>query len=105
MCLAGIFCSARLYKIMRYKVKVDRELCIGAANCTAIASKTFVLDSEGKSVIKKRKGAVSSGFVNSEDIVDKEEVVMAAAKSCPTNAIVIIEVDENGREIRQIWPA
>ncbi len=39
---------------MPYKVKVDRDLCIGAASCVAVAPKTFELDNEGKAVIKKK---------------------------------------------------
>ena len=89
---------------MHYKVKVDRELCIGAANCTAIAAKTFVLDSEGKSVIRKKNGETTSDFVQSKDIADDEKTVLSAAKVCPVNAIVIVEVDDHGKEIRQVWP-
>ncbi len=33
---------------MPFKVKVDRQLCIGAASCSAIAPDTFQLDNEGK---------------------------------------------------------
>ena len=89
---------------MNYKVKIDRQLCIGAANCTAIAPSTFELDGEGKSVIRKKDGTTTTDFVHSKDIVDDKDTVFAAAKVCPVNAIVIIEVDDDGKEIRQIWP-
>ncbi len=88
-----------------YKVKVDRELCIGAASCVAVAPNTFDLDSEGKAVIKKKDGSQTSNFVNYADINDNETNILNAAKSCPVNAIVIVEVDEQGKEIRQVWPA
>lgn len=90
---------------MPYKVKVDRGLCIGAASCVAIAPNTFDLDGEGKSVIKKKDGTTSSDFVLYSDIADEEVNIMNAAKSCPVNAIVIVEVDDSGKEIRQVWPA
>lgn len=90
---------------MPFKVKVDRGLCIGAASCAAIAPQTFDLDSEGKAVIKKKDGTTTSDFVNYSDINDSETNITHAAKSCPVNAIVIVEVDEKGNEIKQIWPA
>lgn len=89
----------------KYKVKIDRELCIGAASCSAMAPNTFELDSEGKAVIKKKDGSTTSNFVNSKDIKDTAEDILNAAKSCPSNAIIVIEVDEKGNEIKQIWPA
>lgn len=89
---------------MPYKVKVDRDLCIGAASCVAVAANTFDLDSEGKAVIKKKDGTMTSDFVNYSDINDNETNIFNAARSCPVNAIVIVEVDENGNEIKQIWP-
>ncbi|HSX40932.1 MAG TPA: ferredoxin [Candidatus Saccharimonadales bacterium] len=90
---------------MPYKVKVDRTLCIGAASCVAVAPNTFELDAEGKAVIKKKDGTMSSDFVNYTDINDQEANIMNAARSCPVNAIVIVEVDEQGKEIKQVWPA
>ena len=86
------------------KVKVDRELCIGAASCIAVAPNTFELDSEGKAVIKKKDGSMTSDYVNYADINDEETNILHSAKSCPTNAIIIVEVDETGKEIRQVWP-
>lgn len=92
-------------KKMPLKVKVDRTLCIGAASCVAVAPNTFELDSEGKAVIKKKDGTMSSEFTSYSDINDAETNIEHAAKSCPVNAIVIVEVDENGNEIRQVWPS
>lgn len=90
---------------MPYKVKVDRTQCIGAGSCSDIAPNTFHLQQDGKSVVKKKDGSFSSDFVSYEDIDDTSKNIMNGAKSCPVNAIVIIEVDEDGKEIRQIWPA
>ena len=89
---------------MPYKVKVDRDLCIGAASCVAVAPNTFDLDGEGKAVIKKKDGTMTSDFVNYTDIADEEVNILNAGKSCPVNAIIIIEVDEQGNEIKQVWP-
>lgn len=66
------------------KIMVDRELCIGAASCVALAAKTFKLDEENKAVIIDPKG-------------DSDEEILSAAISCPTNAIFLY--DENGEQI------
>ncbi len=68
------------------KVKVDRNLCIGAASCIVIAPKVFQLDSEAKATVVDEKGA-------------DDESILDAAKSCPVLAIII--EDDSGK---QIWP-
>ena len=35
------------------KIEVKRDLCIGVANCIAVAPDAFELDSENKAVLKK----------------------------------------------------
>lgn len=69
---------------MAYKVRVDRLLCIGTADCVAIAPNTFELDSESKSVVKKQNG-------------DSDEKILEAAKVCPVLAIIV--EDEEGKQI------
>lgn len=90
---------------MPYKVKVDRDLCIGAASCTAVSPNVFDLDGEGKAVIKKKDATSTSDWVHQADIDAPAEEVLNAAKSCPVDAIVIVEVDEVGNEVKQVWPA
>lgn len=65
-------------------VIVDRNLCIGAASCVAIAPNTFRLDDENKAVV------VEIGK-------DDKDAVIAAAQSCPTLAITVI--DDDGTQI------
>ncbi|HEX7456341.1 MAG TPA: ferredoxin [Candidatus Nanoarchaeia archaeon] len=69
---------------MAYKVKVDRTLCIGTADCTKIAPNTFVLDREAKAVVKKQNA-------------DPDEKILEAAKVCPVLAIII--EDEDGKQV------
>ncbi len=90
---------------MPLKVKIDRAQCIGAASCVAVAPKAFELDAEGKATIKKKDGTATSEFVNLSDIDEDATIIDHAARSCPVNAIVIVEVDDQGKEIRQVWPA
>lgn len=69
---------------MSIKISVDREKCISAATCIAIAPETFELDGEGKAVVKNPTG-------------NDEAAIIEAAKSCPTQAIII--TDESGKQL------
>ena len=71
-------------KVKNLKIYVDRNLCIGAATCVAVAPKSYVLDSEAKAVI-----------LQSVD-EDTEQNIIDGAKSCPVAAI-IIEDDKGNR--------
>lgn len=68
----------------KYRIKVDQNLCIGAASCVALAPKIFQLNQDNKAYVVDPYG-------------DTEENLFAAAKSCPVNAI-IIENKETGRQ-------
>lgn len=72
-------------KINNWTVHVDRNLCIGAASCVAVAPQTFVLDNEAKAIILDS--------AKSED----PQVIMDAAKACPVAAIIV--KDEAGKQI------
>jgi ferredoxin len=74
--------------IQKLKVRVDRNLCIGAATCIAVAPATFLLDSEAKAIIIKAE----------KD--DDQQTIIDGAKSCPVAAIFV--EDETGK---QIFPA
>ncbi len=66
------------------RIYVDRDLCIGAASCVAIAPSVFQLDGENKAVVTNEKGA-------------DDETILLAAQSCPTRAILLF--DEEGNQI------
>ena len=68
-----------------YTVNIDRDLCIGAATCTAIAPQTFNLDNEAKAIIIESAGA------------DDDEAVLEGAKACPVAAIQL--VDGAGKQV------
>jgi ferredoxin len=69
---------------MALKITVDREKCISAATCIAVAPETFELDGEGKAVVKNATG-------------NDDATIIEAAKSCPTQAIII--EDGTGKQI------
>ena len=66
------------------KIFIDRDLCIGAASCIAVAPDVFLLDKENKAVVKNKEAA-------------DDETLLLAAQSCPTKAIVLY--DEEGNQI------
>jgi len=68
------------------KIVVDRDLCIAAVSCMAVAAETWELDDENKIV------------VSNADSVD-DETLMASAQACPTKAIFLYDKDGN-----QVWP-
>jgi len=67
-----------------WKITVDRDLCIGAASCVALAMKTFALDGENKAILLDGEG-------------DPPEMVKLAAESCPTKAIILVD-EETGEQ-------
>lgn len=73
-------------QIGKYKVKVIKSLCIGAASCVAISPNIFKMNSENIAVILKGQ--------------DLPENILMAAQSCPTKAIIITNTETN----TQVWP-
>ena len=72
-------------KIRKRLMRIDRDLCIGAATCIAVAPKAWSLDDEAKAII----------LDTSKDETD--ETLLDAAKACPVSAIIIS--DEEGKQL------
>ena len=68
----------------KWKITIDRDLCIGAASCVPLAMKTFALDGENKAVVLEGEG-------------DPPEAIKLAAESCPTKAIILTD-EETGEQ-------
>lgn len=64
------------------KIVIDRDLCIGAASCIAVAGQTYELDGENKAVVTN---------ANSVD----DETLKMSAESCPTKAILLYDKEGN----------
>lgn len=69
------------------KIVVNRDLCIGAAPCVAIAGSVFQLDEEGKAIVIDANGA-------------DEETIKLAAEACPVRAILLYKEGSD----EQIYP-
>lgn len=60
------------------KIVIDRDLCIAAISCIAVAETTFQLDDESKVVAIDPNAA-------------DDATLTAAAESCPTKAILLFD--------------
>lgn len=69
----------------KYTVTIDRNLCIGAATCIAVAPKAYALDKENKAIILPTIGEES------------DQTLLDSAKACPVAAIIV--KDETGKQI------
>lgn len=70
----------------KVRIKVIKSLCISAATCVIEAPDTFDLDEDGVAYVMESEW---------DDAVD----IVMAARSCPTNAIIIEDMEGN-----QLWP-
>jgi len=66
------------------KVVVDRDLCIAAVSCIAVAAEVWELDDENKVVAKDANAA-------------DDATLIASAEACPTKAILLF--DNSGTQI------
>ncbi|MCL5986149.1 MAG: ferredoxin [Actinobacteria bacterium] len=67
-------------------IRVDKDLCTSCGNCIEIAPEVFEYDEDELSQVKNKAGA-------------DDETILEAAKSCPSDAIIVI-----GEDGKQIWP-
>lgn len=72
-------------KVRNLTMTIDRNLCIGAATCIALAPRAWTLDDEAKAII----------LDTAEEETD--EILLQAAQGCPVLAIII--TDENGKQL------
>lgn len=80
-------------KLYQY-IKIDRDLCIGAASCIAVYPEIYELDEEAKAVLLKKDGSMSSDYTHinllkCEEIDDDQ--LLLSAQSCPTGAIFLYD--------------
>ena len=71
---------------MSYRIKIDRSLCTGYAECVGIAPEVFQLGRDNVSIVVDPEGA-------------DDETILDAARACPVDAITLIDEFED-----QVWP-
>ena len=74
---------------MKLRIRVDEDLCIGAASCVTVAPETFMLNDENKAIVLDRTGAdATQTYERWCEVSDDEyQTILLAAQSCPTLAI------------------
>ncbi len=83
----------------RITIKIDPDLCIGAASCVTITPGVFSLNDENKAVVsdpeKSQEPAVYERTIEvSDELFDS---IKFSAESCPTRAIFLY--DEEGNQL------
>ena len=71
----------------KYKIEIDRDLCIGDGACVDEAPQTLELDDDSIAVVTDPEG-------------NTDEEVMAAAQSCPVDAIILTDAESG----EKVWP-
>jgi ferredoxin len=71
----------------KYKIHIDREMCVGDQLCAQLAPGTFDLDGDGKAMVVDPDG-------------DLPKYVKAAAKKCRLQAITLFDAETGDR----VWP-
>lgn len=84
---------------MKLTIKVDPDLCIGAASCVTIAPETFQLNDENKAyVLDHGTEPTPRTYERIVEVTeDEKENIILGAQSCPTLAIFIY--DEAGTQL------
>jgi ferredoxin len=69
------------------RIRIDRERCVGAAMCVAVAPGHFAIDAEGKAVATIA-------------LASDPDQARQAAEECPAGAVILEDVDTN----EQLFP-
>ena len=69
------------------RIRIDRERCVGAAMCVAVAPANFIIDAEGKAVA-------------TVEMADETGRARQAAEECPAAAVILEDPETN----EQIFP-
>ncbi len=84
---------------MKIQVRVDEDLCIGAASCVTISPDVFQLNDENKAIVLDKTGEdKSEKYERWVEVTDDQYAeLLMGAQSCPTLAIYLH--DEDGKQL------
>jgi ferredoxin len=71
----------------KYKIEIDRNLCVGDGACVNEAPGTFEMDEESIAIVTNADG-------------NTPEEILAAAQSCPVDAIILTDAASG----EKVWP-
>lgn len=82
----------------KYKIEFDRELCIGALACTAVAENFWPTSDDGK--VDLTGATYNEQTKKWELIIDEKdyEINKDAAEVCPVDAIIVTKIEDNAQE-------
>jgi len=85
---------------MKIKLKIVKNLCIGAQNCVVEDAEHFGFDDyEGKAFVRKDSNSEEVRELELEVTPKQKEKYLEIARLCPTQAIVVLD-DKN----KQLFP-
>lgn len=84
--------------MVKYKIVFERDVCIGAASCVAVAPTVWELDNENKAVLKDGNKTGDPNIFEKEIDEKDLQLNLDAARACPVNAIHIVE-KETGKKL------
>ena len=81
--------------MVKYKIEFDREACIGAMACTAVAENFWPRADDGK--VDLTGATYNEETKKWELIIDEKDfqINQDAADSCPVEVIKIVKLEEN----------
>ena len=71
----------------KYKIEIDRDLCVGDGACCNEAPQTYEMDDENIAIVTNPEG-------------NTPEEIMNGAQSCPVDAVILHDADTG----EKLWP-
>lgn len=71
----------------KFKIEIDRDLCIGDGACCGEAPNTFEMDADNIAIVKDTEGHTP-------------EEILQASQTCPVDAIKLKDASTG----EQVWP-
>jgi ferredoxin len=68
----------------KYRIEIDKEACVGDGLCQEEACNTFQMSDDDVAEVIDPAG-------------DEPEVILSAAQSCPTEAIILYNIETNAK--------